>query len=314
MYLQGELAKGNMKASTVDCYESALKKHLIPAFGHMDMRAISAEMVERFAAEKATGGMAPRSVTSLLLLLGVMFQYAIRHKYASINPTKGVKKGKAPTRRIQPLSFEDVPTFLAAAEADCYALFLTAIMTRMRQGELFGLQWGDIDWANGLIHVRRGVYRGSFTTPKSERSERAVVIPPQLVRVLEEHRVACLAYPNRHDLVFPNSEGGVWATSNLLKRRFYPALRRAKLAKRAFHDLRHTYASMAIRKNQPIKFIQKQLGHSSIQTTLDIYGHLLPETVEDARERIGEIFDEVASTSVRLALDSRDKMVEISEA
>lgn len=292
VYLEGEVAKGNLRERTVANYESTLRKHLLPYFGRMEMRTIGAEAVERFVAKKA-GELAPKTITNLLLQLSVMFNFAIRHKYVGVNPTKGVKRGYTPKREIQPLGFEDMPKFLDAAEPSHHALFATAIMTGMRKGELLGLRWDDVDWENGVIHVRRGTWRGKFTEPKTETSRRTVVMGDELAAILKRHKVACPA--SRDYLVFPNERGHVQDPGRMLSRYFYPTLRRAGLAKRTFHDLRHTYASAALGRGVPLLFVSKQMGHANPQTTLNIYGHLLPETAEDGHQQIGEIFKNVVN-------------------
>jgi len=173
----------------------------------------------------------------------------------------------------------------------------------MRRGEVLGLQWGDLDWHHANIHVRRSLVwytardrealadnprqRWRFTTPKSERSFRTIVMSPHLRDALERHRLTSPVSP--HDLVFCTPEGRPLDPNNLVKRVFLPTLARAGLRRIRFHDLRHTYTSLLIAQGAHVKFIQSQLGHASIQTTLDRYGHLLPETRRDVGARLDQL-------------------------
>ena len=147
------------------------------------------------------------------------------------------------------------------------------------------LQWGDIDWNSNVVFVRRSIYwatlkdgdgktRWQFVSPKSKRSIRSLVMSPRLKEALEIQRIT--APVSAHDLVFCNGEGNPIDPDNMVKREFHTALTFAGLRRVRFHDLRHTYTTLLISQGENVKFIQSQLGHSSIQTTMDRYGHLLP--------------------------------------
>ncbi len=165
--------------------------------------------------------------------------------------------------------------------------FLTAILTGLRRGEVFGLQWGDIDFANSRIHVKRAFVKGRFTTPKSKHSIRKVVMSPTLASALKKHKL--LSAPNEMEMVFANSEGKPIDADVFARRQFLPALRRAGLSHIRFHDMRHTFATLLIAQGENIKFIQNQMGHASIQTTLDRYGHLLPESHNEVGSRLDKM-------------------------
>ncbi|GJM43229.1 MAG: hypothetical protein DHS20C21_00710 [Gemmatimonadota bacterium] len=160
----------------------------------------------------------------------------------------------------------------------------TTVLTGMRRGELLGLQWGDVDWANERLFVRRALYGGEVSELKSRRSYRAVFMSPTLVATLRAHRVA--SPPSELDLVFCNSHGRALDPDDMIKRGFMPALRRAGLRRLRFHDLRHTFASLLIHQGENVKLIQEQLGHASITVTIDRYGHLLPGAGESAAAKL----------------------------
>jgi hypothetical protein len=142
----------------------------------------------------------------------------------------------------------------------------------MRRGELLGLKWEDIDLEGHRLFVRRALWRGKFVAPKSRRSRHTIDVAPTL-------RDALARLPSRFrgDLVFCSEAGTALDPDNLMHRDFPRALRRAGVRRIRFHDLRHTYTSLLIAHGAHPKYIQVQLGHASIQTTLDRYGHLMPD-------------------------------------
>jgi len=165
-------------------------------------------------------------------------------------------------------------------------LFKTAVLTGAREGELIGLQWGDVDWLNSQLHIRRTFNHGKFMEPKSKASRRKIDLAPELVHELKKWKLACPK--GELDLIFPTEEGTPENAANLLYRRFFPALRRAGLPRMRFHNLRHTYASLLIAQGEHPKYIQSQLGHSSINVTMDIYGHLMETVNQKAASRLGK--------------------------
>ncbi len=151
-------------------------------------------------------------------------------------------------------------------------------MTGMREGEILGLQWGDVDWTNNQILVRRTLTRTKdgwkFYEPKTKNSRRRIDVDPILLLELKKWK---LLQPTSvpTDLVFASPSGQPLHRSTLYKQGFLPALRRTGLPRIRFHDLRHTYASLLIDQGEHPKYIQMQMGHSSIKVTMDIYGHLM---------------------------------------
>ena len=173
-----------------------------------------------------------------------------------------------------------------------YVLFLTAILTGMREGELLGLQWNDVDWTAKKIRVRRALWRGKLDgkwqcllqAPKSKAAIRDIDVGDELLQELRKHK---LVSPKSHlDLVFCSSDGKPLEVRTLMRWHFHPALERAGLRRIRFHDLRHTYASLLIAQGENPKYIQRQLGHASIKTTFDTYGHLMEEANPKAALRL----------------------------
>ena len=169
----------------------------------------------------------------------------------------------------------EIKQFLEHVTLKYRTFFLTAILTGLRRGELLGLQGDDIDWNHNQIHVRRSVWKGQIVTPKTRSSVRRVDMTPTLALELRKHKFSCSIEGS--EFVFRNSEGKSLDPDSLVKRQFLPALERAGVKRVRFHDLRHTNVALRLEQGQNIKYIQNQLGHASIQTTIDRYGHLLKE-------------------------------------
>ncbi|MGH8507102.1 MAG: tyrosine-type recombinase/integrase [Gammaproteobacteria bacterium] len=286
-------SKGRVRATTLKDYEGEFRRNLLPHFGGWRVRAIRRADVEAFRSrlieENGTG---TRTVNKCIGLLGSLCRYAIRHEWIEANPAEGAKL-RASSRRSHDLLEANILTppeisrLLEAIQGRDRVLFMAAILTGLRQGELLGLQWGDIDWLNRQIMVRRSYTAGRFYEPKTPSSRRKVDIPEGLVAALREWRLACPL--GDHDLVFPNGAGKPESQSNVLKRGFYPALRRAGLRRIRFHDLRHTFASLLIHNGEHPKRIQALMGHSSINVTMDVYGHLMPEGGDQVADRLGAL-------------------------
>jgi hypothetical protein len=172
--------------------------------------------------------------------------------------------------------------------------FLTAALTGVRSGELWGLQWNDINWTLGQVYVRRALWKGHFQTPKTNNSIRKIDLLPQLVYELKHWKTLCPV--NDYNLVFPSPEGSMSIHENVVKRYFNPALKQACVRRVSFHSLRHTNASIRIEAGQNIKYIQLQMGHASIQTTLDRYGHLVREVNTEQVRRLENVLGYVENS------------------
>jgi integrase len=171
------------------------------------------------------------------------------------------------------------------------ALYVLALTTGLRQGELLGLRWEDVDLGSATLRVRHTLQPPGFpngaparlTPPKTRRSLRGVHLPHSSVQALFRHRELQDVERSRSNgtwqgrgLVLPNTLGGYADHTNLMPRHFKPLLRRAGLPDIRFHDLRHTCATLLLTKGVHPKIVSEMLGHSSIAITLDIYSHVIP--------------------------------------
>jgi len=284
--------KPNIRHSTYEQYEGHVEKHLKPFFGNAKINRINYDAVEDFIAHSYNKKVSIPTLRKILVNLGAIMTYACRKRYIDYNPVRDVEKPKGQSEhnddeQLSILSPQQIKSLLQKTpELKFETLFMTAVLTGMRQGELFGLKWSDLDWFNNQVHVNRTFNHGRFYEPKTKASRRKIDLAPQLVTQLKKWKLACP--PSDLDLVFPNEAGKPLAPIAMVRRKFEPALEKAKISRIRFHDLRHTYTSLLIDQGESPKYIQTQMGHSSITVTMDTYGHLMNNVNKDAATRLGE--------------------------
>jgi integrase len=276
------LERVQVRPSTLRDYRCTTGKHLTPAFGERLLRDLSIEDIERLKVDLLLSGLSPRTVNKALVVLGTILRRAVVWSYIGENPVAHVQRAKENPREMDYLTPDEVRRLLDVCGGDLRVMVLTSVMTGLRQGELLALRWNDFDPGAGVLYVRRSYSpRHGFTAPKSAAGVRTVALAPQVVEALQEYR-------SDTALIFER-DNKPWNPLTLLRYHFYPALKRAELRRVRWHDLRHTYCALMLATGENIKFIQNQLGHSSITTTLDRYGHLLPQVSEGTGERLGNL-------------------------
>jgi integrase len=272
----------------------------------MGLDAVTRASVKDFVADLVAKGLARATIRIIVSNFCTMFSHAMEDEIVRVNPAirmpKYFKQAHVMHEEIQPLTSDEVPAFLAAAiehdqkkryrEApEYYPVFLCAIHTGMRAGELAGLQWGDIDWRGKFIIVRRAMKSGKIQPTKTGKVHK-IDMSDSLIEELQAMRRRRLEdFMKRGkneipDWIFCNSDGGPLDMQNLKNRHFNKCLEAAKLRRIRFHDLRHTFASLLIGNGEPLAYVKDQLGHSSIRVTVDVYGHLVPGANRQAVNRL----------------------------
>lgn len=206
---------------------------------------------------------------------------------------KHLRFGDEQRAAIQPLTHVEAHEFLKAVSErmpDFHPLFLCALRTGMRLGELLALQWGDIDFTDRFSQVRRNLVGGRVTSTKNT-NRRRVDMSLKLTEGLRDHqrhaKAASLKAGRKLPAwVFTTPEGTALDGDNVRHRGFYRLLQAANLRQIRFHDLRHTFASLLIQNGEPLTYVKEQMGHSSIQVTVDVYGHLVPSANRAAVDKL----------------------------
>jgi integrase len=288
--------QGLLKPSTAKSYRSMLDSHLRPAFGEYRSDRLTHAVVNDWAAQMANaiaeGNITPKFYNNLLNLLHAILAWA-RHPaqgYLAHDPLIGMRRLPKPRIEREFLEPREIQALLEAATPPDDTILHVAIYTGLRRGELFALQWGDVDWGTGRdggrIWVKRSLYQGKITTPKTESSIRVVDVSQRTLDELAVHRE--MSPPRHGGFILHTLKGTPIDPDSWYKRRFLPILQRAGLRQVGLHALRHTYASLLINQGESIKYVSKQLGHASIQITADLDGHLFRETSVSAMRRLQE--------------------------
>jgi len=267
--------KPEIRSSTWSVYEGHTKNHF-GTFDNIRIDRITIAMIEGWITERQTEGMPISTIRKILVSMGQIFKYAVRHRFINYNPFPDVERpnGRAKSESVMILKPDQLTAFLGAASDQRYkALFMLAVFSGCRQGELLGLKWSDVDWKNRQIHIQRTFNYQTFYETKTETSNRRIDLGPAMMAELKKWQLACA--PNKLNLMFPNKSGQPMNCSNMVQRHYMPALKKAKIKRIKFHCLRHTFASMLIHQGENIKYIQSQLGHSSPTVTLNVYAHLM---------------------------------------
>lgn len=295
--------EGSVRQSTQGCYENSYIRHIKPEFGATGLNRISRDKVEEFASDLVSKGLSKDSIRLILATLRRILGRAKRHGIISDNPATALGEfyKQAPVRHaeIQPLTEEEVPKFLASViqySPQHYPIFLCALHTGLRSGELAGLQWGDLDVNGKFLMVRRAIVRGKTGPTKTGKARRVDLSDALLSALLDlrRKRKENLLAEGKNELfpdswMFANEEGNAPDMKNLKDRHFHKCLEKAGLRRIRFHDLRHTFASLLLQNREPLTYVKDQLGHASIKMTVDVYGHLVPGSNRQAVNRLPSV-------------------------
>ena len=283
-----EYKKPNLRGSTWSVYEGHTRNHFHD-LDYLKVNRITTPKIEKFITDRQKQGLNILTLRKILVTFGQIMAYAVRHKYIDHNPFHDAERpkgqGKMRKQKIRILTPAEINALSEAVSNQKYrTLFMLAIFSGARQGELLGLKWSDVDWTNNQIHIQRTYNNQSWYDVKTETSNRKIDLGPFMMTELKKWKLACT--PCEFDLVFPNEAGGPINHNNMCYRYFEPALEKAGIGKVRFHDLRHTYASLLIEQGENIKYIQTQLGHSSPTVTLNVYAHLMKPVNQEAARRL----------------------------
>lgn len=292
--------RDTVRKSTHERYGHAIEPHIKPALGHLKLKDLTPAHARWFYRERLDSGLAPATVHKLHVVLHKALKAAVADGLIPRNAAAGLKLPRITREEVDPLTEEQARRLLKTACGNrLEALYVLALNTGMRQGELLALKWDDVDLERGVLRVRRTLTHADkayvLGEPKTAKSRRTIRLTPNAVSSLRTHlsrqleemeRVSSLYQPG--GLIFATETGTIINPSNLRNRSFKPLLVAAGLPPIRFHDLRHTCATLLLSKDVNPKVVSEMLGHSSISVTLDIYSHLLPDMQEKAAKALEE--------------------------
>ncbi len=294
------------RESTQQRYKGTFDLYILPRFGDRPLNEVLRKDVKEFVADLVAKKLARATIRIIVSNFCTMFSHAIEDEIITANPAtrmpKYFRQAHVMHEEIQPLTAEEVPIFLAAAQVhdmqkryrdvpEYYPLFLCAIHTGMRAGELAGLQWPDIDWRGKFIWVRRAVKGGKIQQTKTGKKRKIDMFDTLIeeLQAMRRRRREEFLKNGKNEIpewVFCNSDGKPLDIQNVKNRHFNKCLEAAKLRRIRFHDLRHTFASLLLQNGESPQYVKEQMGHSSIKVTVDVYGHLIPGANRQAVNRL----------------------------
>jgi integrase len=295
-----ESVEGSVRKSTFVRYEGIVRVHLSPTLGWRKLKNLDPIHVRKLYRQKIDVGLSPRSVQYIHTTLKKALGQAVLDGKIPRNVCDAVKPPQVHKDEVTPFTAAEVRSLLEAARGDrLEALYVAAIHTGLRQGEILGLKWSDVDLEAGTLTVQRSLsIYGTFNPPKRKNSRRTVKLTQTALQTLVSHRARqneerLKTGPQWADMgiVFPNRAGKPMDAGNLYNRDWKSLLRRAGLPDAfTFHTCRHTFATTLLRQNVNPKIVQHQLGHATISQTLDTYSHVMPEMGDIAADALEAAF------------------------
>jgi integrase len=281
--------RGTVRSSTFERQEGIIRLHIKPSLGRVWLKKLTPAHVRGLHREKLDAGLAPATVGKIHSTLHKALSQAVSDGIVPRNAAD-VKAPRPTPEEMRPLSETEVRAFLdlARESGDRFeALYVLAITTGLRRGELLGLRWDDVSMERSTLRVGRALVRegGRHTLgeTKTRRGRRQINLTPRTVSTLKAHhkkqqeeKIKLTGLYKDHGLIFATRVGTPINPENLVNRSFKPLLERASLPEIRFHDLRHTCATLLLGRGVHPKLVQELLGHATIAMTLDTYSHYMP--------------------------------------
>lgn len=297
------VAKIKVCPSSHQTYRGYIDNHIKPNIGNIPLeklttmelqklyrKLLTSGRVERIEAEKQPKGLSAKTVRNINQVISSAMDLAVAQKIILENPTNACSLPRVEHKEMQTISAEQLQAVLEEAKrSGVYEMYYIELSTGLRRGELLGLKWQDIDMKQGVIRVRRQISRidGKIVEAplKTKNSYRTVTISPQAVEVLKSQKEK-----TDDEYVFPSPNGGPISpdsVNNMLHR----VLDRAGIPRVRFHDMRHTFATLALQNGVDIKTVSGMLGHFSAGFTLDTYAHVTTAAEKEAAQTIGKVLN-----------------------
>ncbi|MBJ6361840.1 site-specific integrase [Paenibacillus sp. MAHUQ-46] len=302
-FLEGEWLGSKshkVRPVTLGTYKLNITKHITPYFQNQEMGKITTQMIEKFYTHLSKeSGLAERTIQDIHKIVKSSFKTAVKRRYLSYSPAADAEAPKVPRKEMSVWNLEETVCFLKICDkSDLHIAFLLALTTGMRQSEILAIRWKDVDFENGVLHVRQTLSHDGkhiYQDTKTKSSTRSITLIEKTMDSLKEHRkkvkkqkLSAGTNYQDNDLVICTKLGTPINPRNLL-RTFYKLMEKANVPKIRFHDLRHTVATLMLSKNINPKVVKEILGHYDIRVTLDTYSHFLPSVHRETATQYGEM-------------------------
>jgi integrase len=303
------VAATTVRPRTYKRYAEYVRVHATPEIGHLRLSQLRPVHLQDLYAARLEAGASASTVQHLHATLHRALKMAERWEYVPRNVASRVTPPRVPKFKIRPLTVAEVQRLLAAASGSRFeAVVVLGVVTGMRLGEIFALRWTDVDLGDEpVVHVRGSLQRVEgrlqIVEPKTVGSVRDVALSELGQQSLRRHRQQQMKHRLQlgdswedHDLVFPNAWGRYMATDYFVRREFRRILDKAELPRIRFHDLRHTFATLQLGNQQPIKIVSEMMGHSRTAITQDLYTHVSAQMQRKAADALDVMLRDEAKT------------------
>lgn len=286
-----DVAKHTLRPKTLESYGYLIRLHIKPELGNIKLSQLRPDHVQQLYSAKLNSGLSRRTVQFIHSILHKTLSQALKWGLVTRNVTDLVEKPTVKRPTPTTLSVQEVKKLLATVREDrLYPMYCLA-MVGLREGEILGLHYEDVDWEKGTIHIRHAVQyligQGlQITEPKTQKAKRTIKLPDFVFSALKEHADK---QNTNHGLMFTTGNGTPFSPRNFI-RHFKQSLQKAGLPEIRVHDLRHTTATLLLSQGVHPKVVQEILGHSQISLTMDTYSHMLPELQDEAAEKLSGLF------------------------
>lgn len=290
-----------VKQSTLETYKYLVNNFIIPHLGQTELSKITPRQIQTLYNDlKSSNRLSDENIRKIHTIINNSLNKAFKWEMIVRNPAALVEVPQVAKKEIDVWNEEEIHRFLSfAKDSRYYAAFLLALTTGMRQGEILGLRWKDIDVENRTISVVQTLsHKGQILSAgaKTAAGNRKISIDENTLNQLlslklkyKEEKMANRPIYQDYDLVIRTSIGTPVSPRNLL-RSFYSIIEKAQVRKIRFHDLRHTHASLLLKQGVNPKIVAERLGHANVKITLDTYSHLLPDLQKETADEFGKIF------------------------
>lgn len=287
-----DVATHNLRPRTLETHTGYIRNHIKPELGRIKLGNLQPGQLQAFYRKKLDEGLARRTVEYMHAIIHKTLDQALRWGLVMRNVSDLVDPPRP--KRKPPVIWNagQIQIFLEAVKGhQYYPIYVVAVYTGMRQGEILGIHKQDVDLKNGIINVKHQIQpiRGkglTVTQVKSDKSRRPVTLPDTALTVLREHLETVDS-----GLIFTTSNGNpIWPQT--LYRHYKNTIEKLGLPDVNFHSLRHAHATLLLQAGVNPKVVQERLGHSQISLTLDTYSHVVPSLQEEAADKFERMFKE----------------------
>jgi integrase len=275
------------KQSTQKNHRHILDKHLLPRFGDVPLAEVTRQGIQAYVAHLNQAGYAPKSIDHIHDVLSALLRTAVKWGHLQENPARGVDLPAL--RTVRPkwvLTVPQAARLLDALPPLGRTMAGLAMLSGLRRGELFALRWCDLDLGHGCLTVRQAVYEGRFDTPKTQAGVRQIPLSHDALQLVEDWRTRARQLEPA-SLVFSTWSGKPISPNNVSRQQIFPACNALGLERATWLTFRRTYSSWAHEKGVPGKVVAQLMGHTKVDTTLNVYTQVVDGALRTAVDKIG---------------------------